>query len=46
MDSRGQGLPESNSSASASGDLVLHSVRRPALFVQRVGSLPGTKLGT
>lgn len=35
MDSGGQGLPETSSSASASGDLVLHSVSGPAFLVQR-----------
>ncbi|XP_031203086.1 UHRF1-binding protein 1 isoform X1 [Mastomys coucha] len=36
MDSGGQGLPESNSSASASGDLVLHSVSVLVLKVSEV----------
>lgn len=46
MDSSGQGLPETNSSASASGDLALHSVSCPAFFVQRIGSVPAEKPGT
>lgn len=45
LDNCGQGLPETNSSVSASGDLILHSVSCHAFFCAGGGSGTGTKLG-
>lgn len=45
LDNCGQGLPETNSSVSASGDLVLHSVSCHAFFCAGGGFGTSTKLG-